>query len=203
MSRQIPKPGEYYRHFKDKMYEIVTVAEHSETGEKLVIYRALYGDFRDYARPLSMFMSEVDKEKYPEADQQYRFEKVGDRVNGFMEEPTKESRVAAFQAVGAAYAKRKTETEAEEEHVEAPLCEDDPEVIARGREILMEFLNVDSCVDRIEILRSRKKEVTNKLIDDIAVVMDLTIHEGPVEDRLRELTTCLKTLSRYDGRRLR
>lgn len=69
-------PGDVVRHFKGNKYEILYIALDSETMEKMVVYRALYGERGVWVRPLAMFLSPVDREKYPDADQKYRFEKV-------------------------------------------------------------------------------------------------------------------------------
>lgn len=63
-----------YKHFKGDLYIVEDVAIHSETKEKYVVYRGLYGKSELYIRPYDMFLSEVDKEKYPNVDQKYRFE---------------------------------------------------------------------------------------------------------------------------------
>lgn len=63
-----------YRHFKGDYYLLCEVATHSETGEKYAVYRRLYGDGSLWIRPLDMFLSEVDRKKYPEVTQTYRFE---------------------------------------------------------------------------------------------------------------------------------
>ncbi len=63
-----------YRHFKGDYYIVEDVATHSETREKYVVYRALYGEPNLYIRPYDMFLSKVDKEKYPNVKQEYRFQ---------------------------------------------------------------------------------------------------------------------------------
>ena len=63
-----------YKHFKGDYYLLVDVAKHSETGEDYVVYRKLYEDCALWVRPLEMFLEEVDHEKYPKVEQQYRFQ---------------------------------------------------------------------------------------------------------------------------------
>lgn len=70
-----PRPG-VYRHFKGNLYEVYGTATHSETGEQLVVYRALYGEYRLYVRPVKMFCSDVDHDKYPNVTQTLRFELI-------------------------------------------------------------------------------------------------------------------------------
>lgn len=67
-------PGRIYRHFKGDYYLVEDVVYHSETGEKMVLYRQLYGDGKRFVRPYEMFVSKVDKAKYPAVTQEYRFE---------------------------------------------------------------------------------------------------------------------------------
>lgn len=84
------RTGDIVKHFKREwepqestkyLYKVLAVAEHTETGEMLVVYQALYAPFKICARPYEMFMGEVDREKYPQVKQRYRFERLETEEN--------------------------------------------------------------------------------------------------------------------------
>ena len=156
MSRR-PEVGETYRHFKNKNYKIIAIAHHSETGEELVIYQALYGDGMVCARPLDMFVSEVDHEKYPEMTQKYRFEKIGD----------------------------------------AP-AENKPLDQMTAEEKMMAFFDTDDLEARYRILLKMREEVTDTMIDNMAVVMDIVIPDGDITMRYDSLKRAIQTKQRYE-----
>jgi len=75
-------PGDIVRHFKGNEYEILHIARDSETLEEMIVYRALYGERGVWVRPRAMFESRVDRSKYPDVEQEYRFEKIMEESHG-------------------------------------------------------------------------------------------------------------------------
>lgn len=190
-NNRIPRPGDIYNHFKDKPYQIITVATHTETKEQMVVYQALYGDFKTYVRPLEMFLSEVDHEKYPDAKQNHRFE-----LKTTEKEPVKEASVAPTKVVPAA---------AEEVN---PMKIPDDKIIIHTSDgevnmLLMKFLDADSYTKKLEILTSNRKHMDDRLINDMAVSLDCAVDEGPLDQRISGLINCLQQMRRFEDRRLR
>lgn len=191
--RHNPKPQEMYRHFKGNLYQIRCLARHSETGEMMVVYQAMYDKFEIYVRPLAMFMEEVDHVKYPDAVQKYRFELLQD-MDSEEEEPVPAAVVPAADVpasmVPAADVPAAVVQETESEEVNI-----DP--------LVMEFLEADTYEQRLSILAALHGRVTDEMINTMAVAVDLEIKDGDVEERYEELKNCLLTFEKYECNRLR
>ncbi|MCI8298921.1 MAG: DUF1653 domain-containing protein [Lachnospiraceae bacterium] len=163
-----PRPGERYLHFKEKLYQVITIAEHTETEETLVVYQALYGNFQIYARPFSMFTSKVDKEKYPDVQQEYRFALAQQQTESAERSPT-----------GVNTGTRKAEDR------------------------LMAFFDAETMEEKYRILLEMRDDIDDHMINNMAVVLDVVIEEGPLDRRYEELKTCVRTFQRYECSRLR
>lgn len=199
--RDNPRPQEIYRHFKGGLYQIITLAKHSQTGETLVIYQALYEDFAVYARELSEFLSETEHEKYPSAIQKYRFEK------------TEQQKADALGQEAGKQEDTEWKKKASEAAVE-PVEKADPgrmDIAAEAQTeetinidpLVMEFLDADSYEERLNILAALHCRITDEMINTMSVAVDVEINEGDIEERYEALKTCLVTLEKYECNRLR
>ena len=194
---QIPQAGEIYQHFKGKLYRIVTLATHTETGEQLVIYQALYGEFQVFARPLSMFLEKVDAKKYPDAAGKDRFMRI----------PMAEA--AAVSRPVAAPSENPVELRPAAMSSENPV---EPRPAAMPSESpvepqpdpgLLAFLDADSYEEKLEVFASLEGKVDLHMLNAIAASLDLELSEGSLEEQYDTLKSCLMTLERYECNRLR
>lgn len=215
MERPVPKPQELYRHFKGKMYQIVTIAIHSETREEMVVYQALYGDYSVYCRPLSMFMSEVDREKYPDVEQRFRFEKVEkadtddtveatkptkteDKVNNEISEAGKMSDEKKMTSAP----KFNVDTSYERSEVMEKSIDDEARDLNLDP-LVIKFLDADLASEKNDILCKLHPIITNDMIDIMAMSVGVVINEGDVDGRYNDLRNCLTTMEKYESTRLR
>lgn len=175
----IPRSNEIYRHFKGNLYRIITIAIHSETEEQMVVYQGLYGDFPIYCRPLSMFSSEVDHEKYPEVTQKYRFERLDNPAGNDTSVNPEQNAVLV-----------------DEETVCEPMTEN--EEAADIDPLILEFLDAETVLEKKNILVALHHRITDEMINTLAVAMDVVIDEGETQERYRQLKACLDTIDRYE-----
>ena len=191
-NRPIPRAGEFYMHFKGKLYQIITVAAHTETEEELVIYQALYGTYKTYARPLEMFLSEVDHEKYPEAEQKYRFRKVelcenaGDHVG---------IKIADEQKSEEPILERSSEDIQEI----TPQVEETPE---NNIEPLLKFLDASDLNERLNILVQYRDQITETMLESMGMAMDCVLTGKTLEEQYYELDKVIRTKLQYEKKPL-
>ena len=220
----VPKPQEIYRHFKGNLYQIVTIAEHSETGEKLVIYQAMYGEFKTYARELSMFTSRVDHVKYPQVTQEFRFELLGPDAERQRKEcvtsvptssqsvssqtqSTEASLAAAGVSANTQAATASTSPQSAFSQAQSAQTSAAPSVHEAEQPdldpVIVEFLDADTYEERLNILAALHHKVTQDMITTMAVACDVEVGEGEVEERYSQLKKCLLTMEKFECNRMR
>lgn len=170
----IPVTGERYRHFKGGLYQIVTIAEHSETGEQLVIYQALYGDYNCYARPLGMFMGY-------NGNGEKRFVPVDGQEKNSTQDDIKI-----------------TETGSKDGN-----CGKDKEDGMSGNELLFRILDCDRSKDKLELIRRYRDDIDHRMLGNLAVSLDIPADAGDDDEIFMQIAQYLETRARFETDRLR
>ena len=200
----LPIPGSFYRHFKNRLYQVVAVATHSETGEKLVVYQALYGDYGVYARPLAMFMGEVDHKKYPEIQQRYRFERLdspadfipGGEIAGQGENEANGGRLGngedGNRCVGCRGYVADFVKEDEREKAAFPIGPDP---------LTLAFLDARTTREKLDFIRDNQKKLSLRNMEDIAISLDLQPDVKSVGELISLVQDHLQATLKFEGRR--
>lgn len=194
---RIPQQGEVYRHFKGNLYRIVTVAQHTERDETLVVYKELDGE-RVYARPLAMFIGEVDHDKYPAAAGKWRFTladgRAGDSVplQSVTQQPLQDTQNLPQPLPSRQLPAQQEGTPGSDPGFGTEL---DPKLLA--------FLDADSYEQKLEIYASMAGKADASMLNIIAASMDLELSGDTVEEQYEALKNCLVTLEHFECNRLR
>lgn len=186
--------GGFYRHFKNKLYQVKGIAYHSETKEKMVVYQALYGDYSLYVRPYDMFMSEVDHVKYPDVKQIYRFEQVF--LDGSQSQENLRGDLDSVSQQD--YSENRTDEEdgRRDQKKDGIL---DEQVDSR----LIRFLDTDTYQEKLKYLETIKDNLDDKIIDAMAASLDTEVPQGKIYDRFVSLKKVISAHAKYECTRLR
>lgn len=211
MTQKTVNAGEFYKHFKGQLYQVRALAENSEDNTPMVVYQAMYAPFKIWVRPLSTFLEKLDKEKYPDAAQEYRFERIilDDRQNTeAVEADIVQSEKSA--AVTNTIHPEEVITVSDEEITDALLSGQverklsgkisDNQLAAKG---LMIFLDAENYHDKRHIFSSLEPYLNDTMLNNIAVTLDLVLDEGSKEQHFETILNCLETHEHYECNRLR
>ncbi len=212
----IPSPGQIYRHFTGDLYRVIALAQHSETEESLVVYQALFGDYKIFAKPLFLFLEKLDKKKYPQSASEFYFELQNELITATPTGvPAKDK--AVKKTVSDDKAAKSSEIDKKEQAAENLSSEEEKhaEKDGSGKEtetgeeelnidpLVLDFLDAKTYEERLNILSALHHRITDDMINIMAIAAGVEIDEGDTEERFAQLRTCLKTFERYESSRLR
>ena len=191
------RQGQFYRQFKGGLYQVMAIATHSETKEKMVVYQALYGDYGIYVRPYDMFASEVDHEKYPQVKQVYRFTQV------HPEEMEEESDKVEVPDLTLELDESMEPEQSAVEEEPKKMSDDQPaqekqDVLGAINPILLEFLDADTLEEKMHIMTFYRNQMDEALLNSIAISLDLVVDKKGLQETYDEIMNCLSMMKHFE-----
>ena len=196
MERQKPAAGEFYRHFKGNLYQVKMLARDSSSSKEVVVYQAMYAPFEYWVRDLEEFTSEVDREKYPDVKQCYRFEKVVFEVQGKAdaEQPSGEK----AEKISDEMLKKALKSGQPQRYLDERITEE--EIAQRG---LLQLLDAEGFHEKRQIFIGLRPYLNERMLSNIAVALDIVLEDGDVDTQYESIMRCMEAFEHYEGRRLR
>lgn len=210
--RDNPKPFEIFKHFKGKTYQIIALAKDAGDGRDMVVYQALYGDYTIYVRDLAEFMSPVDKAKYPDVSQEYRFERqsgknAAEETKQRVQRETGRTVSLSKEQESLQSAEWETGQRTKQEAVQNAVQETErAEGNSQGEFLdpaVEEFLDADSVYEKLNILAGLHHRITNDMLEIMAAASDIELNKGSIQEKYAELKNCLLMTERYECKRIR
>ena len=199
--RNIPAPFERFKHFKGGEYQVLMIAEDAGTGESVVVYQALYPPYRIYTRNLEEFLSDVDRDKYPDAAQKERFAPMHpERMHSVEPTVTAVRRTEAYSQNIAgepnpAYPDTYTATPSQ------------PPAAGRSEgqinPALLKFLDAGTVEEKLAVLYEIRDEITPEILTPMELSLGMEPIDDTVEKRVRLIKETLTVRDQYEKRRLR
>lgn len=213
--RERPTAGEFYRHFKGKLYQVKMIARDSETQQEMVVYQAMYAPFAYWVRPLADFLGEVDHKKYPDVTQKLRFRKVefqktkedADIITEDVQDKkddrqvlpqTEKKPLTGQEALSDAEMVKALESGQPERYLQGKMSEED--IAQRG---LLLLLDAPTFREKKQIFIGLKQYLDERMLNNIAVALDIVLEDGSMEEQYESIMRCLEAFEHYEGGRLR
>lgn len=201
-NRQTPVAGQIYKHFKGNLYKVLAVAVHTESEEKLVVYQSVDNPDRVFARPLEMFMSDIDRFRYPLIRAKYRFTLVSEPEEETDGEETKEEETKEETLNEDTKGEDVKDEETEEQ------SDDDSAVYKDNGELVIDpyvegVLDEKEFSKKIEFFEMLRGKCTEDMLTTIAISLDIQLQEGSIEDKYSQILRTLKMHEKYETSRLR
>lgn len=201
-NRQTPVAGQIYKHFKGNLYKVLAVAVHTESEEKLVVYQSVDNPDRVFARPLEMFMSDIDRFRYPLIRAKYRFTLVSEPEVENNGEETKEE-----EAKEETLNEDTKEEDVKDEETEEQ-SDDDSAVYKDNGELVIDpyvegVLDEKEFSKKIEFFEMLRGKCSEDMLTTIAISLDIQLQEGSIEDKYSQILRTLKMHEKYETSRLR
>ncbi|MDF2868809.1 MAG: hypothetical protein K0R05_384 [Anaerocolumna sp.] len=187
--KRVPTAGQLFLNKEKKLLQFILIAADKDNQKDIAVYQELSGDYKVYAKDLSSFLTEMlpYTTEMPEKEQTIEMEHSQPDVKVEAKPIVRQNEVKEIEVIKAKL-------------METTKVSDDNETVSP---ILLDFLDADTYEEKLNVLIGGRKNLTDRIVNHMAISIDCIVEDGDMEDRVNSLIYCLKTHARFEDKRLR